>query len=228
MPTERFYRLPEAKKQVIREAAIREFARVPFDKASINQIIQNADISRGSFYTYFEDKQDVVRYIFEENSRRLRECCEEELVRNHGDFFGLLEWLFEFTIRQLTESRELVQVVRNVFSYQENARAFGFELGCTPSLSELKPEENPVRWFYERINLEALSVRTEQELEPVVQLGLVSMLLAVRSYYQAPEQRDSIRKRYLASLEVLKYGVAAAGAAQEREAETGTRNGNRE
>ena len=71
MPTERFYRLPEAKKQVIRQAAIKEFARVPFEKASINQIIQNADISRGSFYTYFEDKQDVVRYIFEDNARQM-------------------------------------------------------------------------------------------------------------------------------------------------------------
>ena len=76
MPTERFYRLPEAKKQVIRQAAIKEFARVPFLKASINQIIQNADISRGSFYTYFEDKQDVVRYIFEDNARQMQECCE--------------------------------------------------------------------------------------------------------------------------------------------------------
>ena len=79
MPTERFYRLPEAKKQVIRQAAIKEFARVPFEKASINQIIQNADISRGSFYTYFEDKQDVVRYIFEDNARQMQECCEREL-----------------------------------------------------------------------------------------------------------------------------------------------------
>ncbi len=207
MPTERFYRLPEAKKQTIREAAIKEFARVPFDKASINQIIQNADISRGSFYTYFEDKQDVVRYIFEENSRELRECCEEELKRNQGDFFGLLEWLFEFTIRQLTESGEMVKLVRNVFSYQENARAFGFELGCTPSLQELKPEENPIRWFYERIDLRALSIKTEEEMEPLVQLGLVSLLLAIRSYYQNPEQFDQIKKRYLASLQLLKHGV---------------------
>ena len=75
MPTERFYRLPEAKKQVIRQAAIKEFARVPFEKASINQIIQNADISRGSFYTYFEDKQDVVRYIFEDHAAQLKDYC---------------------------------------------------------------------------------------------------------------------------------------------------------
>lgn len=207
MPTERFYRLPEAKKQVIREAAIKEFARVPFDKASINQIIQNADISRGSFYTYFEDKQDVVRYIFEENSKRLRECCEEELKKNQGDFFALLEWLFEFTIQQLTESSEMIRLVKNVFSYQENAQAFGFELGCTPSLQELKPEDDPIRWFYDRIDRSVLSISTEEEMEPLVQLGLVSLLLGIRSYYQSPEQLERIRKRYLASLEVLKHGV---------------------
>ncbi|MEW4411010.1 hypothetical protein [Clostridium sp. AN503] len=49
MPTERFYRLPEAKKQLIREAAIKEFSRVPYERASINQIIHNADISRAAF-----------------------------------------------------------------------------------------------------------------------------------------------------------------------------------
>ena len=118
MPTERFYRLPEAKKQVIRQAAIKEFARVPFEKASINQIIQNADISRGSFYTYFEDKQDVVRYIFEDNARQMQECCERELDKNDGNLFDMLEWLFEFTIRKLEESKEMVQLVRNVCSYQ--------------------------------------------------------------------------------------------------------------
>ena len=105
MPTERFYRLPEAKKQVIRQAAIKEFARVPFEKASINQIIQNADISRGSFYTYFEDKQDVVRYIFEDNARQMQECCERELDKNDGNLFDMLEWLFEFTIRKLKSRR---------------------------------------------------------------------------------------------------------------------------
>ena len=141
MPTERFYRLPEAKKQVIREAAIKEFARVPFDKASINQIIQNADISRGSFYTYFEDKQDVVRYIFEDNARQMQECCERELERNGDDLFGMLEWLFEFTIHKLEESKEMVEVVKHVFSYQENTKAFGLELDCRPPMGGIKPEE---------------------------------------------------------------------------------------
>ena len=51
MPSERFWRLPEEKRQLIFEKAMDEFVRVPFEKASINQIIQKAGISRGSFYT---------------------------------------------------------------------------------------------------------------------------------------------------------------------------------
>lgn len=208
MPTERFYRLPEAKKRTIREAAIKEFARVPFDKASINQIIQNADISRGSFYTYFEDKQDVVRYIFEDNARQLKECCEEELKRNDGDFFAMLEWLFEFTIRKLEESREMVEVVKNVFSYQENARAFGLDIGCgKPPLAEMKPEETPIQWFSERIRLERFALQSREELEAVMQLGITSLLLSIRFYYQQPEELEQIRNRYLDSLKVLKYGA---------------------
>ena len=206
MPTERFYRLPEAKKQVIRQAAIKEFARVPFEKASINQIIQNADISRGSFYTYFEDKQDVVLYIFEDNARQMQECCERELDKNDGNLFDMLEWLFEFTIRKLEESKEMVQLVRNVCSYQENTRAMGFEIGYRPPMGS-PGKEKTTQWLAKRIRMERFARRSEEELDVVLQLGVTSLILAVRFYYEQPDQLDQIRKRYLDSLEVIKYGA---------------------
>ena len=206
MPTERFYRLPEAKKQVIRQAAFKEFARVPFEKASINQIIQNADISRGSFYTYFEDKQDVVRYIFEDNARQMQECCERELDKNDGNLFDMLEWLFEFTIRKLEESKEMVQLVRNVCSYQENTRAMGFEIGYRPPMGS-PGKEKTTQWLAKRIRMERFARRSEEELDVVLQLGVTSLILAVRFYYEQPDQLDQIRKRYLDSLEVIKYGA---------------------
>ena len=206
MPTERFYRLPEAKKQVIRQAAIKEFARVPFEKASINQIIQNADISRGSFYTYFEDKQDVVRYIFEDNARQMQECCERELDKNDGNLFDMLEWLFEFTIRKLEESKEMVKLVRNVCSYQENTRAMGFEIGYRPPMGSLGKEKT-TQWLAKRIRMERFARRSEEELDVVLQLGVTSLILAVRFYYEQPDQLDQIRKRYLDSLEIIKYGA---------------------
>ena len=53
MPTQRFFNLKEEKRRAIVRAAVHEFSRVPYSVASINQIIKEADISRGSFYTYF-------------------------------------------------------------------------------------------------------------------------------------------------------------------------------
>ena len=85
MPTARFYRLPEEKKKAIRDAAIREFIRVPYEKASINKMIQSADISRGSFYTYFEDKADVLSFILQDTKSKGKELAIELLEESHGD-----------------------------------------------------------------------------------------------------------------------------------------------
>ena len=87
MPTERFYKLPEEKKKAIRDAAMEECIRVPFEKVSINKIIQNAGISRGSFYTYFEDKRDLVRYIFSDTADKLKFFWTKSVVTHGGDLW---------------------------------------------------------------------------------------------------------------------------------------------
>ena len=55
MPTERFLRLPKEKIEAIRIAAAKEFIRVPLEEASINRIVHDANISRGSL-----DRKSVV------------------------------------------------------------------------------------------------------------------------------------------------------------------------
>lgn len=91
MPTERFYNLPEEKRHIIREAAVKEFARVPLEQVSINKIIQEAQISRGSFYTYFEDKRDVMIYLLEDIKESCKRACITSLNENGGDYFRMLE-----------------------------------------------------------------------------------------------------------------------------------------
>ncbi len=65
MPKDLFFALSQEKQSRIIEAAIEEFSKVIYHDASINQIIKNAEISRGSFYQYFEDKEDLFFYIIE-------------------------------------------------------------------------------------------------------------------------------------------------------------------
>lgn len=88
MPTQRFLKLKEEKKHVILEAAIHEFSRVPYSKASINQIIKFADISRGSFYTYFEDKDDLMQYLLRDFRDKFRLRVFRTLDEAQGNLFG--------------------------------------------------------------------------------------------------------------------------------------------
>ena len=53
----------EEKRQRLLTAARKEFKRIRFSDVSINRIILNACIPRGSFYQYFEDKEDLFRYL---------------------------------------------------------------------------------------------------------------------------------------------------------------------
>ena len=63
MPKQTFLNIPEEKRNTVINAAIDEFAEYGLENASTNRIVANSGISKGSFYQYFEDKQDVFMYL---------------------------------------------------------------------------------------------------------------------------------------------------------------------
>ena len=63
MPKQTFLNLPEEKRKTIMDAAVEEFAQYGLENASTNRIVKNSGIAKGSFYQYFEDKQDVFMHM---------------------------------------------------------------------------------------------------------------------------------------------------------------------
>ena len=55
-----FERLPQEKKKRIIAAACKEFLNYPYEKSSINRVLSNAKVPKGSFYQYFDDKEDLL------------------------------------------------------------------------------------------------------------------------------------------------------------------------
>lgn len=205
MPTERFYRLPEEKREVIRAAAIKEFARVPYEKASINQIIRNADISRGSFYTYFMDKQDVVEFLLEDQFCQMKQICGDVLEDTGGDYFAMMERLFDFLVEALQRDSSMIGIARNIFSYQENAQLLG--LDKWPSPDHAGEPDSPSGWVCDKIDKSRFDYEQREEYVPLLTLASSSLLFALKQYYDYPEQLELIRKRYRDSLDIMKYGV---------------------
>ena len=63
MTKQTFLNLPEEKREHIINIAVDEFAEYGLENASTNRIVSNSGISKGSFYQYFDDKQDLFMYL---------------------------------------------------------------------------------------------------------------------------------------------------------------------
>lgn len=65
MPRPRFFKLDPEKRRRILEAAAVEFAANGYENASLNRAIEEAGLSKGAFYYYFDDKADLFATVAE-------------------------------------------------------------------------------------------------------------------------------------------------------------------
>lgn len=77
---ESFENLDEAKKQKIVNAGFQVFSEHGYAKASVDEIVKEADISKGSLFYYFESKKNFYLYLY-------HYCAEqmERLVDHPGE-----------------------------------------------------------------------------------------------------------------------------------------------
>jgi AcrR family transcriptional regulator len=73
MARSRFDNLARDKQEVLLEAAALEFAAHGYQGASINRIIDQSGMSKGSVYYYFEDKADLFSTTFQRSIERIAE-----------------------------------------------------------------------------------------------------------------------------------------------------------
>lgn len=66
MVTKALHNLTLDKRNLIRDSLVNEFSTYSLDNAHITRITKSANISRASFYTYFEDIYDAYCWILED------------------------------------------------------------------------------------------------------------------------------------------------------------------
>lgn len=95
MPSSTFFHLPAAKRKRLMDAVWQEFTSVSYMDASINKIIQAADISRGSFYQYFSGKQDVFTYILQIIMDAAQDLFQAQLTVHNNDLFAAMLGMYD-------------------------------------------------------------------------------------------------------------------------------------
>jgi TetR/AcrR family transcriptional regulator len=116
MPKKTFFNLPETKRSRFLSIAIDEFARNPYDVASISNIVREAGIAKGSFYQYFEDKQDLYRYLVTLGSeQKLNIAKDLPAPDTDADLFTYVRWLFQSSVYFELREPGLAQVAYRAF-----------------------------------------------------------------------------------------------------------------
>lgn len=133
MPTNNFFRLPYHKKAKIIKSAVREFTKNTLENASLNNIIIDSDVARGSFYYYFDNKEDLYFYLLERHSYNIQTKIEEYLIKYNGNLYKTYISMFDFFTKLLNGGNNYIKnifksmngkILHNLFikDYESNER----------------------------------------------------------------------------------------------------------
>jgi AcrR family transcriptional regulator len=115
MPKQTFFNLPEEKRETIINAAVDEFAQYGLENASTNRIVENSGISKGSFYQYFEDKQDVFMYLLTVLEREKMEYFKGKHPPSvNMDTFEYFRWMIKAGMEFNSAYPRMTQAVSRV------------------------------------------------------------------------------------------------------------------
>ena len=204
MPTQTFLNLSEEKRTRIFNAIFAELLRVPFPEMSINQIIKTAGIPRGSFYQYFESKDDAFEYFVSESSGRIKACVIKRISTVHGDIFELCETVFDEIIKAASE-QNIHEIVKNVLPY--------VNIGKIEPLSDyienMSMEEKIAA--FSSLGIGNLNFRDEEEIMDLI--GVIEAIFqsALPKIIANTQDSEEIRAKFIRRLNLVKKATTKEG-----------------
>jgi AcrR family transcriptional regulator len=112
--------LNEEKREKIINSAIDEFANLPYEKASTNNIVKNAGISKGLLFHYFGSKKVLYEKLVDFVLKKLTSEITSQIDWNETDIFERIKQTIFFKLRL---SREYPKMFDFVYTILVNAKA---------------------------------------------------------------------------------------------------------
>jgi len=203
MPKQTFFNLASEKKQRIIAAGKEEFAEHPYLKTSINNIIKKAEISKGSFYQYFDNKKDLYKYIIDQASEKKIEFLKKKIYDYRNLlFFDLLRELFVASI-------QFKNIYPEYSKIGDRLLTGGNEALKKEIYTESKPKSND---FFENIIDKSIE---KGELDPKLDIKFTAYMLtdfsiSIVNYFFAnhnPEDLEEIMDYVDKMLYIMKNGI---------------------
>ena len=108
----------EEKKSNILASAFELFLQKGIGKTSIDDIVQKANVAKGTFYLYFKDKTDILQKLVYQTSRRvLSEAYEATRAQDTGDFVENVILLADYVVEYFKKNKLVLKLMERNFSW---------------------------------------------------------------------------------------------------------------
>ena len=199
MPSDTFFRLPDRKRQRLMDAAWEEFTSVRFSDVSINKIIRSAGIPRGSFYQYFEDKDDLFAYLVRPLQQHFFALASQAVEQSNGSIFAaplaIFDRFFQFGATSDQDLLRCLKVVRC------NPESEFHNLFCAPNA--------PLSAIIGQVDTRQLLRQDVPYIMEVFHLFISTIASAVIDALNRPDQKEAVRAQLALRVEILMRGCAA-------------------
>lgn len=199
-----FLNLNEKKKNRIIHAALDEFSNQSFSDASITNIVKKAEISRGSFYQYFGNKENLYNYLVHHLYSKHRSDLLEILKENSGKLYDSLMSFFNSYIDELVNSKYF-SFYKNTFLYVNHhliGREGIFSLS-NQSLSREKQQEQ----FIDVINMDDIKTDSGAETLEYIYFMVTTIHHMIIDGFVNDLPVDEIKGKTTRAVDWLYYGI---------------------
>jgi AcrR family transcriptional regulator len=100
----------EKKRDQLSSAAIMLFKKKGFEKTTIEDITLRANVATGTFYTFFEKKEDVVIHSFYRDIEKSHQEIEA-IISSRIDFYDQLEAILSIYWKYIFRDKQLAKIV---------------------------------------------------------------------------------------------------------------------
>ncbi len=196
-----FYNLQYEKRKRITDAVIKEFMERPNEKVSINRIIKTAEISRGSFYQYFDDKVDLIEIItktmFDESSNKAKEI----LKLSCGDLFVMYIKMFDY-FDDYSSQKQTMKIMRNIVdSFKANDDLVSEYLKNRFNIALSNNE------IYLMVDRQNLKFQDNESVKCLIEILTQVLKNAIFDVFVAGSDREEVRERLIKKIDIIKQGA---------------------
>ena len=177
MPYPTFYKLDENKQNIILNQAKIEFSNYLFEDASINRIIKEINISRGSFYLYLKNNK-----IFKEKS-----------IKHNKDIKKVFVDLFEHALAQTEENKKLIKNIFINFNTNHALKIIPIDKNKTFLKTDL--------FDFSKYNIE------ENDKHLIIHIIDTLLIQSISFAFKNIEEKDKIKEIFIKEINIILNGI---------------------